>query len=383
MKNQTISILKTIVFFTILFGVPISAIPCTIVSAIARNGHVWNANNEDGPFGIANFINVYPKSKDEKYGYYTLSYLSPKYGQGGQMQGGMNEAGLTFDFNAIPNVENFDPTSKKVFPKGDNAILPFILGNFSTVTQVIEFFDTYWFQNGFTSAQMHVADKQGHFAIISASGIKLVTNGNHLVSTNFDVCSKEKSTSCWRYPIATSKLSELGASLSTMILICKETAQKNGATMYSNIQNLTTREIWFFSKHDPGTIIKTNIYDLLSRGNVSYSFSNLKSIINETKEHSWFKPNKIVLKDSILNTYTGTYQNGFIGKVIVEKDGKGIKIIFSDGMKLTVNPSASDTFFFPFEDIVVRFSFDKERDKMSINFFENGLWSFTAWKTSL
>lgn len=383
MKNQTISILKTIVFFTILFGVPISAIPCTIVSAIARNGHVWNANNEDGPFGIANFINVYPKSKDEKYGYYTLSYLSPKYGQGGQMQGGMNEAGLTFDFNAIPNVENFDPTSKKVFPKGDNAILPFILGNFSTVTQVIEFFDTYWFQNGFTSAQMHVADKQGHFAIISASGIKLVTNGNHLVSTNFDVCSKEKSTSCWRYPIATSKLSELGASLSTMTLICKETAQKNGATMYSNIQNLTTREIWFFSKHDPGTIIKTNIYDLLSRGNVSYSFSNLKSIINETKEHSWFKPNEIVLKDSILNTYTGTYQNGFIGKVMVEKDGKGIKIIFSDGMKLTVNPSASDTFFFPFEDIVVRFSFDKERDKMSINFFENGLWSFTAWKTSL
>ncbi|MBW1298525.1 carcinine hydrolase/isopenicillin-N N-acyltransferase family protein [Aquimarina litoralis] len=382
MKNQTISILKTIVFFSILFCLPFSAVPCTIVSAIAANGHVWNANNEDGPFGIANFINVYPKSKDQKYGYYTLSYLSPKYGQGGQMQGGMNEAGLTFDFNAIPKVEDFDPKSKKVFPKGDNAILPFILANFNSVEQVIDFFNTYWFQNGFTSAQMHVADKQGNFAIISASGMKLVKNGNHLVSTNFDICKKEENTSCWRYPIATAKLSKLGASLSTMTAICKETAQKNGATMYSNIQNLTTGDIWFFSKHDPDTLIKTNINDLISKGNVSYSFSDLKSIQAKDKKHISSKPTEIPLNDTVLDNYIGIYKNGFIGNVMVKKNRKGLEILFSDGMKLTVNPSASDTFFFPFEDIVVRFSFDKERDKMSINFFENGLWSFTAWEAS-
>ena len=38
--------------------------PCTIVSAIAKNGHVWTANNEDGPYGVANFINVFPRSED-------------------------------------------------------------------------------------------------------------------------------------------------------------------------------------------------------------------------------------------------------------------------------------------------------------------------------
>lgn len=84
---------------------------CTTVSAVASNGQVWTCNNEDGEIGVANFINVFPKSLDMKYGYFTFSYFSPKFGEGSRIQGGMNEAGLTFDFNTIHPVTGFDPKS--------------------------------------------------------------------------------------------------------------------------------------------------------------------------------------------------------------------------------------------------------------------------------
>lgn len=118
----------------------------TIVSAVASNGQVWTCNNEDGPIGVANFINVFPKTAEMKYGYFTLSYISPKAGEGGSIQGGMNEAGLTFDFNSIKQVMGFDPKSKKAFPPGDQQILPHILGTMKSVQEVIEFFKIYWFQ---------------------------------------------------------------------------------------------------------------------------------------------------------------------------------------------------------------------------------------------
>ena len=46
---------------------------CTIASGVDRNGHVWNANNEDGPLRVANFLNVFPRQENTKYGYYTYA----------------------------------------------------------------------------------------------------------------------------------------------------------------------------------------------------------------------------------------------------------------------------------------------------------------------
>ena len=205
---------------------------CTIVSGIDCNGQVWNANNEDGPFDVSSFINVFPKSGDTKYGYYTLCYISPMFGNGGKIQGGMNEAGLTFDFAAIEAVNKSELEGKKPFPQGDDAILSYILANLSSTKEVIDFFETYWFENGLLSAQMHVADKNGVFATISPSDIEVVEKGQPLVTTNFDTCGKEDSSSCWRYPIAQSLLAESGANLSTMMALTKQTAQKTGGTMY-------------------------------------------------------------------------------------------------------------------------------------------------------
>jgi hypothetical protein len=352
---------------------------CTIVSAVASDGQVWTCNNEDGPIGVANFINVFPKSGIMKYGYFTLSYFSPKFGEGGGIQGGMNEAGLTFDFNSINQVTGFDPKSKKMFPQGDAQILPHILGNMSSVQEVIEFFEMYWFQNGFNSAQMHVADKQGRFAIISASGIQLAKKGEFLVSTNFDLCGKEDGSTCWRYPKATANLKTYGASLNTMMSICQETKQGEN-TLYSNIQNLTTGDVWFLSKHDPQSTVKVNIVDLLSKGRKSYTFRDLKSLKEDRPLSQTAKPTRIELTDSVKAKYVGAYNNGFTGKLVVESNQDGIRVTSLDGNSNVIQAQSENTFFLPNEDVRIEFRLDKKTNQMTMTFYENGFWMFDAWK---
>jgi len=363
--------------FSILHQTQIHA--CTIASAVSSSGQVWTCNNEDGPIGVANFINVFPKPVGMKYGYYTLSYLSPKFGEGGNMQGGMNEVGLTFDFNAMNQVKGFNPKSKKTYPQGDELILPHILGTMKSVQEVIEFFKTYWFQNGFNSAQMHVADRQGRFAIISASGIQLVEKGEFLVSTNFDICGKEDGASCWRYPKAIALLKENDPSLSTMMSICRETKQGE-STMYSNVQNLTTGDIWFLSKHDPQSTVKTNIIDLLSKGRKSYAFKDLKSLIEDRPLSQPVKPMRIELTVNVKNKYLGTYNNEYIGKLIIEAHQDGIKVTSADGNANVVQAQTENTFFLPNVDVRVEFNLDKDTNQMTMSFYENGFWIFDAWK---
>ncbi len=356
-----------------------TAYSCTVVSVIDKYGQVWNLNNEDGPYGVANFLNVFPKTQNIKYGYYTLSYFSPELGKGGGIQGGMNEAGLTFDFNAIDAVKGFDPLTKKAFPEGDNAILPHILANMSTVDQVVEFFSKYWFQNGFTGAQMHVADKHGTFAMISPSGIKVQTKGQPLISTNFDICGNESGASCWRYPIAESTLKNDEINLLTLMDIALETRQKNGSTMYTNIQNLSTGYIWLFSKHDPNVVVNTNINDLLNKGQKSYTFSDLESITNSRPKRIWEKPIPISISDQIKNKYTGTYNNWFAGDVVVKSVKEGLEILFADGNKAVFQPIAENKYALLDADVQIEFLFDKKSNQMALYLYENGYWSFKAW----
>ncbi len=379
MKLPYILKFKLLAFGMLFFILPSTTFSCTIISAIAKNGHVWNANNEDGPFGVGNFINVFPKTENSKYGYFTLSYLSPRYGNGGSLQGGTNEAGLTFDFNQIKYVEDFEMGSKVVFPAGNDAILPHILANMASVDEVVAFFETYWFEDGFRGAQMHVADRNGKFAMISASGFHVAKPREHLVSTNFDICGDEAASSCWRYPIAKAMLKESAVNLATMTQILEQTAQKNGGTMYSNIQNLTTGELWFFSKHDPNNKVGTTIKDLLAKGKYSYSFNDLGSLLGQAPK-AYEEPSAVAIPTEQIEVHEGVYGNGFIGKVHVEALDEGIKVSFEDGFSFMLSPKAEDSFYWPNEGVVVQFSKDFRTQRAKLLFYENGMWSFDAKK---
>ena len=356
------------------------ATACTIVSAVAKDGQVWNMNNEDGPAGIANFINVFPRTAGQTYGYYTLSYLTPGAGAGGNAQGGMNEAGLTFDFNAIDYVEDFDPASRQAYPGGNDAILAHIMGTLRSVDEVIAFFDTYWFVDGFRGAQMHVADRDGKFAIISASGVQIAPEGEPLVSTNFDLCAQEDGSSCWRYPLATAELAEREVSLATMLSIALQTRQRQYLTVYSNVQNLTTGDIWFMSYHDPNALVEINIQDLLARGQRSYIFSDLGALRGDTTAaESVVMTPTVELSARPPAAVAGTYQNNYTGDITVKPHEQGVAVTFVNGTD-TFLPRPDGTYAMAEADVVLAFRPDDASGKMALWLYQDGWWTATAWR---
>ncbi len=256
---------------------------CTIFCGKDKNGHVWAASNEDGSYSFANYINVFPKTEDTKFGYFTLSYASEKNGENGGIEGGMNEAGLFYDFNSISTTLVKDLHKKKSFPQGDFKILSHILANFETVREVLDFFDVYWFDVGFNSAQMHLADKYGNYGIIGPSGSRLLKNEKYQISTNFDICGNEDSSNkerYWRFPIVKENLEKQEVGLASFTDICEMTSIKGkgfyrGHTIYTNIQNLNTGDIWFYFTSDYKNPFKTSISELVSKGRKSYLIRDL------------------------------------------------------------------------------------------------------------
>ena len=262
----------------IAFGFFSTIKACTIFSGKDKHGNIWTGNNEDYPFSFVNYINVFPRSGNAKYGYYTLSYFTKENGENFNIQGGMNEAGLFYDLNTIPSVLIKDLHKKKNFPEGSQRILSYILESMETVDQVVAFFEKYWFEVGFNSAQMHVADKYGNFAIVGPSGNRILRNQPYQISTNFDVCGVGDSGTCWRFPIVEKALKESEIGLNAFTEICKKTSIKGKDdihTIYSNIQNLNTGEIWFYFSSDYENHYKTSLKELLGKGRKSYLIRDL------------------------------------------------------------------------------------------------------------
>jgi hypothetical protein len=356
--------------------VPMQSTACTIVSGISSDGQVWTANNEDGHEGAAAFINVFPRSQKDKYGFFTLSYSIADAENAG-IQGGMNETGLTFDFNEIKKVATVD--RKKPFPAGDAAILRHILATMSSADEVVRFFDTYWFQKGFEAAQMHVADRKGRFAIISPSGNMLGQKDAPLVSTNFDLAKKEDGSTCWRYPIADKILKARKADLPVMVDVIGATRQtKETFTLYSNIQNLSTGDVWFFSKRDFNAPVKTHIADLLAKGRQTYSFDDLKALVEKREVRKPIEPAIVELPQSSLAGYAGSYRHPSGVAICVEEHEKGLRLSGDGNPPSVVYPSASNTFFWPKEDAHLIFEATDNGTQMQMSAYENGYRLFTA-----
>ena len=68
-----------------------------------------------------------------------FTYFSPD----DMIQGGANEAGLFFDFNAIPETEYKDYEKKKDYPGGHDALMRYFLKNCETVEEVFAMYKKY------------------------------------------------------------------------------------------------------------------------------------------------------------------------------------------------------------------------------------------------
>ena len=243
---------------------------CTIFSGKDKKGQVWAGNNEDFYFTFKSYINVV-KTTDSTFGYIYFTHFQPYI----NIQGGTNEAGLFFDFNAIRPSEYKGFDKKKDFPGGPDEMLRFILKKCKTVQEVLDLFKIYRAPY-LETAQMHIADKYGNLGIIVPDSM-WITKSPYQISTNYNLCHPDKDGKvCWRFPIADRILKTQGPGLESFREICDSTSQRNKiSTIYSNIHNLTTGDIWFYYGLDYKTAFKTNIKDLLKRGNTSFLMHEL------------------------------------------------------------------------------------------------------------
>ena len=245
---------------------------CTIFSAKAKDGHVWAGNNEDYYLTFRSYLNVVTKT-DTSFGYIYFSW----WGRAGTPQGGVNEAGLFFDWNALlPGktiYKDFD--KKKDFPGGSVALNHYFMRKCKTVQEVFDIYMQYR-DPDLESSQLHLADKYGNLGIIVADSM-WITKSNYQVSTNYNVCHPDKDGMiCWRFPIAESILRSNEPGLEIFREICDSTSRKTGpCTSYSNIHDLTTGVIWFYFGMDYKKSYKTSINDLLEQGDTSFPFYRL------------------------------------------------------------------------------------------------------------
>lgn len=248
----------------ILTGQFINSQACTIFSGKDKNGHVWVGNNEDMIFYFKTRINLV-KSTDSTFGYAFFTYDVNNV-----IQGGVNDAGLFFDFNSVPSSKAKDYDKKKDFPGGYEAMMLHVLKKCKTVQEVLTLFKKYRLTDN-RSSQMHLADKFGNLGIIVADSM-WITKSNYQVSTNYNLCHSDKDKmTCWRMPIAERILKSKEPGLETFREICDSTSQKvNTSTIYSNIHDLTTGDIWFYYGMDYTKSYKTNINELLKKGTSSF-----------------------------------------------------------------------------------------------------------------
>ncbi len=254
------------------------AFPCTIISGKTKDGVVWAGNNEDYYFDFNTYLNVLPAEGD-LLGAVSFTYGSPD----NFVQGGVNEHGLFFDFNALPPIpqsEFMDWGERQVFPAGEDGLVMHILRTCSSVFDAIELIKKYDVDLAY--AQMHFADREGNLAIINSSGIHL-SESNYQVSTNFNVFTRGPSSGgrmCWRYPIAERMFEEQDVSFEAIRNILDATQQPRFyGTIYSNVINLTTGDVYNYYAGDFEHVYHFKIWDLLKKGKKSYLFRSLFSDI--------------------------------------------------------------------------------------------------------
>jgi hypothetical protein len=249
--------MRTTLLLLLLWSIQATA--CTIVSGTDRHGQTWAMNNEDFFHTYANYVNVYPASGKNTLGYLTLTFGAPD----GSIQGGSNEAGVFFDMNALPPQTYKLRRGRKPFPYG--SMLVYLLQRCQSVPQFLALWDTYYLPD-MGDVQLHIADKHGNLAIITPDTIVRATK--QLASTNFNVCEAGPGkASCWRYPIAQKLLATGGISQENLVKIAAATSWREfTTTLYTNIHNLTTGDIWFYLAEDYRTPWRTNMRALLRGG---------------------------------------------------------------------------------------------------------------------
>lgn len=326
--------LKATILFIALFCITGKRFfACTIVSGTDKNGQTWVMNNEDFFHTYSNYVNVFP-AQGNKLGYITFTYGSPESG----IQGGVNEAGVFFDINALPPQEYKLSKGRKPYESGN--MLEYLLQHCNSVSEFLRLWETYYMPD-MNGIQIHLADKSGTLAVITPDTI--VVSKKHITTTNFNVCETGAAKqACWRYPISERMIAENGINKESLVKIADSTSWREfTTTLYTNIHNLSTGEIWFYLAEDYGTSWHTSIQMLLRQGKNSIllatKFPNHASLnLAKMLEH---RANRKEVKSFLDNRlFNDAHRESMLRLLIlnylyIEKDFKKIDLLFPEWEK--------------------------------------------------
>ncbi len=204
----------------------------------------------------------------------------------GRSQGGMNEYGLCYDGNGLPDVPlNLDPLAS--YPYTPNALAQ-VLWDCKTVEEVIAWYQGHKWSGSF-GGQIHYADSTGDAVVVgvNATGqwIFARIDSTYLVSTNFSLDNVTHGHyPCWRYDKATEMFGDITAEEDLTVSACSDIlyqVHQEGtyATKYSNICDPVNLEFYFNCGEN---FTESEKFNLLNKLSETESFKEKESFFGVT-----------------------------------------------------------------------------------------------------
>jgi len=253
----------------LLFTIPFTHVFACLILFITDGKTVLVGNHED--WYARDAVLTFIPAEGKKLGMLYFDFASEK-----TAQGGMNTAGLFFDGTRTPFAPYSDNDSKKdckcyIWRK--------ILEECATVDEALSYVEKYKIPE---IEEVHIlfADKKGNSAAVGIYDGKLQIHrktGNHQLLTNFNLNdpSYGDEPPCERFAKAEKMLgSDSSATVENLEKILSMTHQ-NDLTVYSNIYDLKSGEVYIYNRADFTRKVKFNLSNELKKGKHVVSIPSL------------------------------------------------------------------------------------------------------------
>ncbi len=226
---------------------------CTIFMAETENS-VLTGNNEDWLYSFSTSMKIIAPDGNN---YGRICFYLETY-----MQGGMNEHGLFYDGAACPKTElpPYDDSKGEM----DHQFGDIALSKCSNVAEVVELFETYNFPDFYH--QLLFVDASGESAVLTwVDGefrvIYREDKSYQLISNFYLTNPSLGGYPCRRFSTAEKLLEENTSSISLFREILDATKQSwgSGGTLYSNIHDLTNKDVYIFQRGRMDAAHKINL----------------------------------------------------------------------------------------------------------------------------
>ncbi len=275
---------------------------CTVFS-ISIGDRVLFGNNEDYRFDpetsfisfvppqtIPNFRNL-PTFNDtiEMHGVVVVGSIIVQNGQEIYCaQGGMNDQGLCFDANSIPDeiIENDVADWSPMNAHWD------VLWHCQTVEDVIDWYESHPVTYSPWNGQWNYVDASGNGVIVTATDGELrfigKENASYLISTNFNRANPDShyfDYPCWRYDTASDMLGKIDEEEEVTVAACRDVLdathfEKNLfndiETLYSTIYNPVEKEVYLYYAHSFDEAVSFDLveeYSTIETSSANHSLS--------------------------------------------------------------------------------------------------------------